>query len=190
MKTMNYRRSIFSKMLVILCMVSWMIAFGGISRASVFVVTNTNNSGTGSLRLAMNNANTTAGKDTINFNIPGAGPHLFKPGSVLPAQSEPVVIDGTTQPDYTGTPVIVLDGVFAGSGNIDGIILNGGDSMVKGLAIIRFADRGIEIRSTGNTIEGNYIGIGTDGFTPFGNGTEGVAIFESNNTVGDRKSVV
>lgn len=187
MKTMNYRRSIFSKMLVILCMVSWMIAFGGISRASVFVVTNTNNSGTGSLRLAMTNADKTAGKDTIKFNIQGAGPHLFRPTPVflLPTQREPVVIDGTTQPDWadTGTPVIVLDGIFAGSG-IDGIVLRGGDSMVKGLAIIRFADRGIEIRSTGNTIEGNYIGISSDGVTAAGNGTDGVVIFESNNTVG------
>jgi|GEM_PF-4768098 len=184
MKTMKFRRSIFSTMLGILFIAGWMVVFGGISQAAVFVVTNTNNNGTGSLRLAMNNANTTAGKDTINFNLPGAGPHLFQPASLLPIQVEPIVIDATTQPDYAGTPVIVLDGIFAGSGNIDGIVLSGGDSMVKGLAIIRFSDRGIEIRSTENTIQGNYIGISRDGFTPFGNGTDGIAIFESNNIIG------
>jgi len=138
MKTRNCRRSIFSKTLAILFIVSWMVVSGGITQASVFVVTNTNDSSTGSLRLAMNNANTTAGKDTINFNIPGAGPHLFRPTSVLPTQIEPLVIDGTSQPDYAGTPVIVLDGIFAGSVFLDGIVLSGGDSMVRGLAIIRF----------------------------------------------------
>lgn len=96
---------------------------------------------------------------------------------------EPVVIDGTMpQPDFAGAPVIVLDGVFAGS--TAGLILLGGDSTIRGLAIIRFSGNGIELKSQGNTVEGNYIGIGSDGTTAFGNGGDGIAIFESNNTIG------
>ena len=43
-----------------------------------FTVTNTNDSGTGSLRQAITDANGTGG-GTINFNIPGRGVHTISP---------------------------------------------------------------------------------------------------------------
>ena len=50
-----------------------------------FTVTNTNDSGPGSLRQAMLDANASTGTtDTIAFNIPGAGPHTIQPASLLP----------------------------------------------------------------------------------------------------------
>ncbi len=45
------------------------------SSSPCLVVTNTNNTGAGSLRDAINCANSTPGHDTITFDIPGAGPH-------------------------------------------------------------------------------------------------------------------
>jgi len=49
------------------------------------VVTNTNDSGTGSLRAAIDAANASPNLDDVTFNIPGAGPHTIALGSNLPA---------------------------------------------------------------------------------------------------------
>ena len=59
---------------------------------------NTNDSGPGSLRQAIFNANANPGLDTIAFAIPGAGMHTISPTSPLPNITDPVVIDGYTQP--------------------------------------------------------------------------------------------
>src|SRR5207248_8763451 len=48
-----------------------------------FTVTNTNDSGTGSLRQAILDANS-GGGGTIAFNIPGTGVHTISPLSALP----------------------------------------------------------------------------------------------------------
>ena len=53
-------------------------------RGATFTVTNTNDSGGGSLRQAILDANTAAGADTIDFNIPGTGPFQILPVSILP----------------------------------------------------------------------------------------------------------
>ncbi len=51
-------------------------------RAATFTVLNTNDSGPGSLRQAILDANATPGADTIAFNIPGSGIHTIGPLSV------------------------------------------------------------------------------------------------------------
>src|SRR5687768_10917461 len=77
---------------------------------AVFDVINTADSGAGSLRQAILDANATANDvgipDEIHFNIPGAGPHTIQPATELTTVTEAVVIDGTTEPDFAGTPVI------------------------------------------------------------------------------------
>ena len=70
---------------------------------AVFTVTNTMDSGLGSLRQAILDSNTMAGADDIAFNIPGPGPHTIAPTSALPFISDPVTIDGYTQPGSTPT---------------------------------------------------------------------------------------
>src|SRR5437868_13649817 len=66
--------------------------------AATFTVINTNDSGAGSLRQAILDANANAGADTIAFAIPGPGVHTISPATALPMMTEAVVLDGYTQP--------------------------------------------------------------------------------------------
>jgi hypothetical protein len=156
---------------------------------SVFAVLNTADSGEGSLRQAILDANAHPGQDTITFNIPGAGAHTIRPLSALPAITDPVVIDGTYQPGYTDRPLIVLDGSSAGS-QASGLVIVAGDSTVRGLDIGNFSLDGIQLGTQlhspgGNVVAGNYIGIDDTGTRAMGNNRWGVNVLGSpGNTVG------
>lgn len=82
---------------------------------ATFVVTGTGNSGEGTLRWAIEQANATFGQDSIHFNIPGGGVQSIKPTTALPTITETVIIDATTQPGWTSTPLIELNGSLAGA---------------------------------------------------------------------------
>ena len=58
---------------------------------------------TTTLCAAIMEANASVGKDTIEFNIPGAGPHVIKPATRLPAIIDPISIDGYSQPGASPT---------------------------------------------------------------------------------------
>jgi len=148
------------------------------------------------LREAITVANANAGTDTIDFDIPGAGPHTISPGSALPTITDPVTIDGYTQPGAspnTNPPgsgsnavlKIELDGTNAGA-NANGLTISAGSSTVKGLAINRFGDDGIDLSANGgNVIEGNYIGTDVTGTADLGNIGHGAYIYDApGNTIG------
>ncbi|HET6974899.1 MAG TPA: SBBP repeat-containing protein [Pyrinomonadaceae bacterium] len=148
-----------------------------------FVVTNTNNHGSGSLREAIVNANATPGTDTIVFNIPGPGVKTITPLTVLPDITDAVVIDATTQPGYSGTPLIELDGSVA-VGNAIGLVIKASGTAVRGFAVVNFRS-GIGIWLNGcdnNQIRGNYIGVAPDGITAKAN-ARGIALNNSSNNV-------
>jgi hypothetical protein len=105
--------------------------------------------GTLSLREAIELANATAGPNTILFAI-GSGAQTINLLSPLPAITDPVVIDGTTQPGYAGAPLIELNG--ANAGNTSGLYIPAGNSTVKGLVIDRFAYSGIDLETNGGNI--------------------------------------
>ena len=108
----------------------------------------------------MEEANAIPGIDTIKFNIPGPGPHTIQPAFALPTLTDPVVIDGTTDPDFDGTPIIELDGSNAGT-NTHGLNIIADSCTVKGLVINRFSLDGVRIAgfgAMGNFIQGNFIG--------------------------------
>jgi hypothetical protein len=63
---------------------------------TTFVVTNTGDSGTGSLRQAILNSNASGSPATIDFNITGTGIQTITPLSGLPTITNPVIIDGTS----------------------------------------------------------------------------------------------
>ena len=153
-----------------------------------FPVTTTADSGPGSLRQAILDSNTASGgTNTIDFAIPGQGVQTISPLSSLPAITNPVLIDGFTQPGYSGTPLIELSGSLAGTTN--GLTITGSDVTVRGLDIDNFTEgAGILITgpsATGNTIETNDIGTDPSGSLPQPNGF-GVEILAgaSDNTIG------
>ncbi len=160
--------------------------------ASPFVVTTTADSGAGSLRNAIDAANTNPGMDTISFAIPGAGLHTIQPATALPAITDPVVINGTTQPGFTNCPtgpMIELDGTHVAG---DGLELTAGNSTVRGLIINRFTGpgRGIYIHGGGgNTVECNWIGTNAAGTAAAGNGV-GIALASTGNLVGGASPAV
>src|SRR5437899_724703 len=77
---------------------------------ATFTVLNTSDSGVGSLRQAIMDANNNPGADLISFQIPGTKPYTISPLSPLPSLTDPVTIDGTTQTGFTSQPIIQLNG--------------------------------------------------------------------------------
>jgi Calx-beta domain/Carboxypeptidase regulatory-like domain/Beta-propeller repeat len=148
-----------------------------------FVVTNSNNHGSGSLRDAIINANATLGPDTIVFNIPGPGVKTISLLTALPEITDRVVIDATTQPGYAGSPLIELDGLAFGSVG-SGLVIKAGGSTVRGLAIGNFRlTSGIWLNGCdNNTIQGNYLGVAANGTTARPN-TRGILLTNSSNNV-------
>jgi hypothetical protein len=162
------------------------------ARAATFTVNNVNNDGAGSLRQAVIDANATVISDTINFAIPGNGPHTITLLTPLPEITNPVVIDAENEELWAAststTPAnlrVTLDGSSAGA-SATGLVFAAGasNSTVKGLVINRFAV-GVEIRGDNVTVRGNIIGLSQDGATDPGTMQTGVYINDGeNNTIG------
>lgn len=165
------------------CLLS--VLFVSTAFAATYTVINTNDSGAGSLRQAIQDANGNAGADIIDFNIPAA-PYVIQPASALPAISEAVVLDGYTQPGASANTVaapgasdavllIELDGSLLG-GSQNGLRINSTGITVKGLIINNFPNNGIRVNGDSNTIEGNYIGTDAAGTADSGNAGHGVVL--------------
>ena len=135
-----------------------------------------------SLREALLAANAEAGTDVVDFALPGDPPYVIAPAAALPAVTEAVSIDATTQPGYAGDPVITLDGTLAGT--TDGLVLSGAGITVAGLAVVRFALNGVRIPGSGNTVRASAIGTDGTGAPDLGNGSVGVLLLGPGNTVG------
>ena len=194
-------------MMVVLALL--MMAFAAPAAwADDFTVTNTGNRGSGTLHQAILDANATPndplGPDVIKFDIPttdggydqGTGVYTISLTTFLPLIRDPVTIDGYTQQGAQqntlaqgsdAKPVIELDGTSAG--DTEGVLLAASNCTIKGLVINRFSGGGILIypSTSGNVVEGNFIGTEADGATlPTARPLAfGVAIDEgSNNTIG------
>ena len=115
-----------------------------------------------SLREAIIAANNTTGTDTVNFNISGTGAHTINVASALPTITEAVILDATSDDSFSANgnrPAIILDGNDVVS---DGLVITSTayGSTIRGFIIRDFDGHGISIYSgsSGNTIEGNYVG--------------------------------
>src|SRR5262249_52385995 len=135
---------------------------------STFTVLNNLDSGPGSLRQALLDANASSGADVIDFNI-GSGAQTIQPTSPLPAITDAVLIDGTSQPGYAGTPLIELDGSQAGTGAI-GLIVSASGCAIQGLVINRFDGNALELDGDSNVVTGNYLGTDVTGALALANG--------------------
>lgn len=136
------------------------------------------------LREAIEAANRNIGADIINFEIPGTGVRTISVNPALPIITGPVVIDGSSQSGFTGTPLIFLSGASI-TGGADGMRLNASNSTIKNLAIGNFTGSGINIgfNQTGNKVEGCFIGTNAAGTEAAPNGT-GIQLSSVGHTIG------
>ena len=137
---------------------------------STIYVTSLKNSGSGTLRAAIQAANAQPGPDTIDFSVAGT---IKVSGSALPKITDTVYIDGTSAPGYLNTPVVTVN--YRGT---KGLQFNQGSdgSTLQGLALIKASNAGVTLNSSHNTIVGNYIGIQANGKTAAGNKGDGIRI--------------
>ncbi|UJS23266.1 SdrD B-like domain-containing protein [Thiothrix winogradskyi] len=148
-------------------------------------VTNTNDSGAGSLRQFLINANLlggdatlaqvgrTAGKENAILELSTSDPN-YTTGywsiplqSALPSITAPIVLDASLPPGSNSNPILELKGTNAGSG-ANGLTLGAGSnaSTIRKLAITGFAGSGIYIDSSNhNSLLANHIGITPSGIT-------------------------
>ncbi|MFL5245901.1 MAG: beta strand repeat-containing protein [Gemmataceae bacterium] len=152
---------------------------------STYMVNTTADSGAGSLRQAILDAKaaatgTAANPDLIQFAIPTTDPSYngtigaftIQPLSALPTVTDIVDINGYTQPGASPNTMAVGDNavlniVLSGSqaGAVDGLVLAGANSTVRGLVIDNFAEgSGIVLNGSGNDVViGNFIGTDVTG---------------------------
>ncbi|MFN8485838.1 MAG: right-handed parallel beta-helix repeat-containing protein [Anaerolineae bacterium] len=133
----------------------------------VYIVGNTGDSGDGSLRQAILDNNGGGGGGAIIFTI-GSGGQTISLQSPLPPITQPLIIDGSTQPNITpGTPGIGLTGPSLVTINADNVTL-------QGLSITRFGGNGVAVNGSHVTLSGVTISR---------NGGSGVAIGGSHITL-------
>lgn len=146
--------------------------------AANFVVTNTNDSGAGSLRQAILNANASVDADNIIFSIPGSGPFTITPVTALPKITGSTSVDGYTQPGsiqpgstWPAKIKIILDGNGLAESGLY-LTPSAFNSSVSGLSIVGFGavdmNAALHLMGSNSTISGNLIGLLPDG-TPKAN---------------------
>ena len=153
--------------------------------ATSIEVTNTNDTGPGSLRQAIVDANNNPGPDTISFDIPPCGGAcVIQPATALPYLSGgETTIDGYTQPGAqaatattSATIQIQIDGATTTS-PCHGLYVTSAGNTIRGLSIVNFEQDGIFIGgplATGNVVAGNHMGADAAGTGAGGNGWSGV----------------
>ncbi len=166
-----------------------------------FIVTNTTDSATnpqiGSLRFAILSANADVGNSpTISFHI-GTGLQTITLNADLPAITNPVTIDGYTEPGASpntaavGTNAVIMVQIFVPNGGVSdaALVFDAGShgSVVQGLSIIGAdngtdgGDAGIDLDVSDVTVVGNFIGVQANGKTA-GPNREGIIV---ENSTGD-----
>ena len=168
-------------------MKAWVLALGiavmpSAALAATYTVTNTNDSGAGSLRQAITDANANAGTDTVAFNVSGAGCDgggicTIVLAGQLPAVTDTVLIDGYTQPGSSPNTnaqgainavlKIVLSGPAVTGGT--GIALGGVGSTVRGLVINGGFFYAVSPSGADVSVRGCFIGTDAAGMIPVPN---------------------
>lgn len=126
-----------------------------------------------SLREAISAVNAeTFGTETHTIVFDLDGDHTIELSNALPSIQRSVIIDGTTEPDYVDSPVVIVDGwgnVFnlSGSGielrgieitgGSNGVVISGNDNTLVGNHIHGNAFSGIDISGSGNQIGGTSL---------------------------------
>jgi len=185
-------KNLMRKFNLLLTLIGTMLLSTVVAQASTYTVTNNKDSGQGSLRQAITDANNQVGSDVIHFNIPGGGVHTITLLSPLDVISGTVDIDGYTQPGASpntlaqGDDAVLLIEITTLNGAANSILnIAAPNCNIRGLVLNRSGEDGIYIGSggSGTAIAGNFIGTDATGLTPRPNGKNGIHIEGSNNNL-------
>ncbi|HTU82686.1 MAG TPA: right-handed parallel beta-helix repeat-containing protein [Candidatus Acidoferrales bacterium] len=147
-------------------------------RHTAFTVTNTLDSGPGSLRAAILTANAAppSASSIVDFATTG----VITLASALPQIVRSVRIDGTSAPGYTagGAPLVEVN-----AGGFTGIVFAKGSagSTMLALSIVGAKGNGVTLEDGHITLNLNYIGLSLSGAAA-GNGGDGVHIDSSSSS--------
>ncbi len=130
--------------------------------------------------------------DRIEFNIPGAGVHTISPTSPLPTVTDPVVIDGYTQPGASANTNALNAGINAvllielnggpDGGGVGGLRVNADGTVIRGLNIHGSGDE-ITVNASNVIIAGNFIGTNPAGMADGSFGQFGIRVETGDNNV-------
>jgi hypothetical protein len=168
----------------------------GALSATTYTVTNVNDSGAGSLRQAITDANANAGldRDRVQHRRVGRPHHRAGHGAAGdhgPGDDQRVLAAGRVgehERPAQGTNAVILieiDGTTLGFGS-SGLISNAGNVTIRGLAINRCLNAGIQVGGAGGgtIVAGNFLGTDPTGATRPGPQAYGVEIETNAVTVG------
>ncbi len=126
-----------------------------------YMVENTNDTGIGSLRDAIDFANSDPDFTQVCFAIPGAAPHTISPQSALPVITEPIGIRGST--DAQGNAEVDINGSSAGTGPLLTVAAGAINSEIEILGILSAPGHGILVEDVNVDLVGLRIGESYDG---------------------------
>src|SRR5437016_8575949 len=98
--------------------------------AATFVVTSVDDAGPGTLRQAIMDATASPGADVIAWNYLGSEREMHL-NSALPEITDTLTLDGTTQPGYTGFPILTVIPPFG----TDGLVISATNCAVRGMSL-------------------------------------------------------
>ena len=178
MTTTGPSRSALFNLSLAISAAALLFAGGPALSATTFTVTTTSDSGAGSLRQAILDANGAAGADTIAFGIGGSGVQTIALASALPAITSPVTIDGYTQTGALANThdtsqglntvlKIEVDGAALGAGSIC-LDVAASDTTIKGLVIHGCDTANVRLQNSASNfvLEGCFLGTDAAGTTP------------------------
>jgi hypothetical protein len=158
--------------------------------ANTYTVTSTADSGAGSLRQAILDANANAGADTIAFNVTGSGVHTIAPASALPDIAGPVTIDGYSQPGASANTqgtgqgldtVLRIEIDCTSTGSQGCLRVRADDVTIRGLVVNRSPGSDINADDVGVphqnlVLEGCFVGTSADGTQTLGTSLASVRV--------------
>lgn len=119
---------------------------------STFTVTNSGDSGPGTLREVITQSNADSGQpNSIHFNL-DATQRTIALATPLPVVTTPVTIDGTSDP---AAPDVALSG---SAGAADGLTIQSANSTVKGLDFRSFSGTALNLQGNSIVVQGNKFG--------------------------------
>ncbi len=161
------------------------------------VVTTTADYGPGSLRAAMYYATDHPGT-TVRFDIPTSDAgysngvfNIHLTGMLPPMVTDGTVLDGSTQPGFTGNPLIFVDAsqILPETFTSDTFLIYSANNWIKNIAFSGFDWNGMTLifaDATNNTISGCWFGLDATGTNASPNAYQGILITDgaSRNIIG------